>query len=58
VSTLAGLTVLYLVCWLAQVDIELVLMALWSSTQSLPRVRLRMNGANKIMWSSKWVYKL
>ena len=57
-STLAGLTVLYLVCWLAQVDIELVLMALWSSTQSLPRVRLRMNGANKIMWSSKWVYKL
>jgi hypothetical protein len=58
VSTLAGLTVLYLVCWLAQVDIELVLMALWSSTQSLPRVRLRMNGADKIMWSSKWVYKL
>lgn len=57
-STLAGLTVLYLVCWLAQVDIELVLMALWSSTQSLPRVRLRMNGADKIMWSSKWVYKL
>jgi hypothetical protein len=58
VSTLAGLTVLYLVCWLAQVDIELVLMALWSSTQSLPRVRLRMNVADKIMWSSKWVYKL
>ena len=57
-STLAGLTVLYLVCWLAQVDIELVLMALWSSTQSLPRVRLRMNVADKIMWSSKWVYKL
>ena len=57
-STLAGLMVLYLVCWLAQVDIELVLMAIYSSTQSLPRVQLRMNGADKIMWSSKWVYKL
>ncbi len=56
-STLAGLTVLYLVCWLAQVDIELMLMAMYSSAQSLPRVQLRMNGVAPIIWTYKWVRK-
>lgn len=54
-GTLVGLIGLYLVCWLAEVDIELMLMALWSSTQSLPRVR--MNGVNVVLWSRKWVRK-
>jgi len=57
VSTLAGLMVLYLVCRLAQVDIELVLMALWSSTQSLPRVQLNMAGGLPPFWFLKWVRK-
>ncbi len=56
-STLAGLMVLYLVCRLAQVDIELVLMALWSSTQSLPRVQMNMPGGLLPFWFLKWVRK-
>ena len=56
-STLAGLTVLYLVCWLARVDIELMLMAMYSSAQSLPQVQLNVPDGFPPFWSLKWVRK-
>ena len=53
----AGFGLVYLVCWLCEIDWQLMLVAMYSSAQSLPRVRLRMNGFNQIIWSSKWVRK-
>ena len=34
--TLQGLVVVWVACWLLSLDFALVLMALWSSAQSLP----------------------
>ena len=51
----AGFGLVYVMCWLIKVDWQLMLMAMYSSTQSLPRVR--MNGGNLVLWSRKWVRK-
>ena len=53
----AGFGLVYVFCWLIEVDWQLMLIAMYSSAQSVPRVRLRMNGFNQILWSYKWVRK-
>lgn len=35
--TLQGLALVWVACWLIELDYPLVLMTLWSSAQSLPR---------------------
>ncbi len=53
----AGFGLVYLVCWLCKIDWQLMLMAMYSSTQSLARVQLNMPGGLLPFWSRKWVRK-
>ena len=40
-SIIKGLLLVYVFCWLFRVDFPLVMMALWSSNQTLPRLNTR-----------------